>query len=116
MNFIWQKFKNLDNILFLFILAFVFNIITFFILYYKIHPGNGTLALRYNVLTGVDLYGRGTNLYLIPGVGFILFLLNLFLFSRIKNTKTFLSFLTAFTSITVEIILLFAVIFLTKVN
>jgi hypothetical protein len=105
-----------SNIWFLWTICLVLNIITFLFLYFKIHPGNKTLALHYNVLVGVDWYGKGKNLYFIPAVGAAISAVNFTLYKALKSDEYFLSVLTVFTSLCVQIILLVAVLFLSKVN
>ena len=105
-----------SNIWFLWAACLILNIITFLILYFKIHAGNQTLALHYNVLVGVEWYGKGKNLYFIPAVGVAISAVNFTLFSRLKDSANFLSSLTVFASLCAQIILLAAVMFLIRVN
>jgi hypothetical protein len=109
-------FAYFKEIWFLWLLCFVINIITFLAVFYKIHPGNRTLALQYNVLVGVEWYGKARNLYFIPGIGLAISLVNLFLYGLLKDNKNFLSFLAVFVSVVVQLILLSAVLFLSAVN
>ena len=109
-------FENLEKILFLWVACFALNIITLLFIHYKIQPSNKTLALHYNILYGVDWYGEGKNLYTIPLVGFLITVVNIILFQALKKRQMFLSFLAGFTSIFVQVILLIAVLFLSKVN
>jgi len=106
----------LSNIWFLWALCLIFNIITFLFIYFKIHPGDKTLALHYNVLIGVEWYGKGKNLYFIPGVGLALSAVNFTLYKALRNNKFFLSQLTVFVSLCAQVILLAAALFLSKVN
>lgn len=117
MQFFSNKLKfYFSNIWFLWAGCLILNIITFFLLYLKIHPGPQTLALKYNILVGVQWYGKGINLYFIPGVGLIITWVNFMLYRRLEKNQNFLPALTIFASYSVQIILLMAVIFLTKVN
>ncbi len=105
-----------SNIWFLWAGCLILNIITFFLLYLKIHPGPQTLALKYNILVGVQWYGKGSNLYLIPGIGLVMTLVNFTLYRKLEKNKNFLPALAVFASYSIQIILLMAVVFLTKVN
>ena len=105
-----------DKVLFLWLACFAFNIITLLFVHYKINSSGPTLALHYNVIFGVDWYGAGKNLYTIPLVGFIITIVNLFLYRTLKKQGMFLSFLCGLVSLFVQIILLVAVIFLARVN
>lgn len=112
-----EKIKAwLLNIWFLWALCLIFNIITFLFIYFKIHPGNKTLALHYNVLVGVQWYGKGKNLYLIPGVGLVISAANFTLYRALRDNKNFLSALTVFVSLCAQVILLAVSLFLSKVN
>ena len=106
----------LRNIWFLWIVCFAFNILTFFALFYKIHAGNETLALHYNVIAGVLWYGRGKNLYFIPGIGLAVIIANLALFKTGKTNENFLGILCALAALFTQIILLAATLFLIKIN
>ena len=112
--------ENLRNyffsIWFLWTFSLVLNIITFLYIFYKIHPGNKTLALRYNILVGVEWYGEGKNLYLVPGIGLIVLIINFYLYKAFRDNKNFLAPLTVFVTICAELILLSSVLLLAKVN
>ncbi|MBI5530144.1 MAG: hypothetical protein HY918_01445 [Candidatus Doudnabacteria bacterium] len=118
MESVWrQKIKlYFTNIWFLWVLCLIFNIITFLFILIKISPGEQTLALRYNVLAGVEWYGKGKNLYFIPGVGLVITGVNFTLFRALKNNENFLISLTVFASLSVQVVLFISALFLAKVN
>ena len=118
MSLIWQhKIKvYFTNIWFLWTVCLIFNIITFLLLYFKIHPGDKTLALRYNVIIGVEWYGKGKNLYFIPGTAAAILFANFILFKKLKGNRTFYSNLCIFASFFVQIILFASTLFLITVN
>ena len=87
-----------------------------FFIFFKIHPGTQNLALHYNVLVGVEWYGKGRNLYFIPGIGLAITAVNFTLYRALKDNRFFLAELTAYVSIFVQIILLIAAMFLARVN
>jgi hypothetical protein len=106
----------LSSIWFLWLVCLFLNIITFLFLYFKIHPGSKTFALHYNVLVGVEWYGAGRNLYLIPGAAVIILAANFILYWKLKDSQSFLASLTVFVSFCVQIIMLVSALFLAKVN
>ena len=106
----------LTDIWFLWGVCVLLNIITFLFIYFKIHPGNKTLALHYNVLVGVEWYGRGKNLYFLPAVGLAISAVNFTVYRALKNSAIFLPALTVFMSLSAQIVLLVASLFLAKVN
>lgn len=97
-------------------MCIIVNIITFLWIYIKIRPSNETLALHYNVLVGVELFGKGKNLYLIPGTAMIITAINYTLYRFIRPNKNFLPSLTVLASLAVQLILLLSAILLTQVN
>jgi len=111
-----KVFNYFREIWFLWVLCLLVNIITFLTLYYKIHPSKSPLALHYNVLVGVESYGMGFNLYFIPAIGLAITAINFVLHRALRNNANFLSFLASFTSLLVQVILLFAVLRLITVN
>jgi hypothetical protein len=112
-----KNYINTRVFLFLWPLSFLFNIITFLIIRYKL-GGNSesSMALKYNIISGVEWFGKGQNLYLIPIVGFFIFVINFILFRSLRNAEPFLSILTTSATLVVQIILLFGILFLMRVN
>jgi len=115
-TFIKTLFNYVKTFWFLWFLTIIINIITFFIVYFKINPRDETIALKYNIFTGVEWYGRGLNLYLLPLSALIITILNFILFKRLKKYQNFLNFLTIFTSLVVGLIILSATLLLIRVN
>ncbi len=104
------------NIQLIWALCLIFNIITFLFIFFKIHPGSQTLTLHYNVLAGVEWYGQGRNLYLLPLIGLIIFIGNFILYRKFKASRIFFAPLCLFVALCAEIILLTASMFLATVN
>lgn len=104
------------NVWFLWVLCLILNIITFSILYFKIRPEGQSLALKYNVLAGVLWYGKGQNLYLIPGIAAAISIINFVLFKKLRGSPEFYSMLCLFASLTAQLAALVSIIFLIKVN
>lgn len=104
------------TLLFLWIVAIASIIVTFFVIRYKIKPGNSAMALHYTILSGVDVYGRGTTIYQIPIIGLVVVLVNFALYRSLRRSRDFLAFLAALVSVAVGLALLLAVIFLLRVT
>jgi len=117
MNFqLKTLFEKIGLIWFLWIISIVLNIITLLFVQFKIGTTGSATALKYNVIAGVQWYGAGSNLLFIPLTAFLITAVNFILFKKIKNKKEFLNFLTVFTSLSVQLILLFAVLLISRVN
>jgi len=110
------KLKENNYFLFLWALCLIFNIITFLFIYYKIIPTGKTFALKYNVIVGVEWYGNGYNLYQIPLVGLMILLVNFLLARLLVDRNNFLSRMSIFVTLTVQVLLLSAALLLKTVN
>ncbi len=49
--------------------------------------GTDQMALHYNINSGFDYYGRASEIYIIPLIGLVMIMANVFIFAGIKNTK-----------------------------
>jgi hypothetical protein len=111
------KPQQLRVILFLWVLSLAECIISFSVIAFKIRPKlSGTLALHYNVVVGVDLFGKGYYLYQIPLIGLLFILINFFLYYRLGRRGSFLAFLLSFITAAANLCLLAAALFLLRVN
>ncbi len=111
-----NTFSILKNVSVLWGICIIINIITFLYIYIKIAPGTQTLALHYNVLVGVELFGKGRDLYLIPAAALIITAVNFTLYKFIKINKDLLIFSTVLASLVVQFILMLSAILLKQVN
>lgn len=106
-----------DKFLFLWGAVFLVAIITLLLIHFKIKPhGNMPVALHYNVVIGVDSFGKGSTLYAIPGVTLIIAGFNYIVYQALGPEDKFLAWLAAGMSLAVAIVLCSAVLFLLKVN
>ncbi len=106
-----------DRLLFLWYGSGLFTIITFFLIYFKIRPrGDFQAALHYNVLIGVDNFGRGAVVYAIPAASLLILILNAVLYRALARRERFLGFLASLVTFLVSFVLLAAALFLLKVN
>ncbi len=108
---------NLSNrINMLWVLAFVLFIVTLGAVYFKINNAPETIALRYNIIVGVNEIGNKYELLKIPFTGLFITIVNLILAIVQKFDKTFLPFLAGLISVAVNAILLIAALFLFRVS
>lgn len=106
-----------DRILFLWYGSAILVIITFFLVQFKIRPhGDFPVALHYNVLIGVDAFGRGAAVYIIPAASLFVLAFNFLLYKSLARREKFLAFLTAVVAVIVSFVLCAAVVFLFQVN
>ena len=111
-----SDFIKSRHFLFLWISNFALNIITFVIVFFKIPPTGKTAALKYNVLTGVEWYGKGMNALVIPIAGVIITAVNFYLFKKIQNGQYYYPALLIFFTTLISLTLMASVLFLTTVN
>src|SRR6185436_15354883 len=96
--------KYFGNVLFLWALCLIFNIITFLFIFYKIRSGTQTLILHSNVLVGAEWYGKGKNLYFLPTIGLAILVVNFILYKKLKGSSIFYAPLCVFVSLSTAII------------
>lgn len=97
-------------------IAFVLFIVTLIAVYFKMRGAPNTVALRYNVIVGVNEIGSKYELLKIPLTGLVIGLVNFALVKLQKFDKTFLPFLAALATAVVNVFLLIAVLFLFQVS
>lgn len=108
---------NLRKILlFLWFFAVVISSITFLFIYYKIKPSDAPLALHYNIIVGVDLLGKGTDLYKLPIISFAIIGVNVLLSQLLKRWQPEIQIFIAALSLLISAVLLFATLLLFSVN
>ena len=103
-------------LLFLWFFAVVISSISFLIIYYKIRPTDAPLALHYNIIVGVDLLGKGTDLYKLPIVSFSIVAANIVLSLLVRKWQPALQVFIAAVSLLSSILLLLTVLLLVTVN
>ncbi len=76
------------------------------------------IALHYNVDFGVDYYGSSGNIFILPLLGFIIFVFNAMLFSIVRNQKDrkFIGQILCSVAILANLILLVGVISIYLIN
>jgi hypothetical protein len=116
MNYLLDPGYTKRWLLFLWLSGIFIHSITSSVIYFKIQPGATSLALHYTVLTGVDLFGRASDIYKIPLTGFGISLLNWILARTLGRNERFFVWFLAISQLIIGIILLGAVLLLLQVN
>lgn len=97
-------------------IAFVLFIITLAAVYLKMRGAPDSVALRYNVIVGVNEIGNKYELLKIPLTGLLIGGVNYSLARLQKFDRQLLPFLAALTSALINLFLFIAVIFLFRVS
>jgi len=97
-------------------IALIFFIVTLVAVYFKINNAPETIALRYNVIVGVNEVGNRYELFKIPLTGLIIIVVNFILARVQKFDKSLLPFLASLVAITVNVLLLVAALSLYRVS
>lgn len=98
------------------IIAIVLFIITLLVMFFKMYGAPDTIAIRYNVIIGVNQIGSKYELLKIPFTGLVIGLVNFALIKFQKFDKDFLPFLAAFVTAVANGFLLIAILFLFRVS
>lgn len=96
--------------------ALVFFIVTLVAVYFKINNAPETIALRYNVIVGVNEVGNRYELFKIPLTGLLIIIVNFVLGRVQKFDKSLLPFLASLVAITVNVLLFIAALSLFRVS
>jgi uncharacterized membrane protein YjdF len=96
--------------------AVILFIVTLAAVYFKINNAPETIALRYNVIVGVNEIGNKYELVKIPVTGLAITIANYTLARFQKFDKNFLPFLAGLISVAVNALLLIAALFLFRVS
>lgn len=97
-------------------IAIVLFIITLIAVYFKMRGAPDTVALRYNIIVGVNEIGSKYELFKIPLTGLVIGAVNFALIRLQKFDRTFLPFLAALVTAIVNLFLFIAVLFLFRVS
>lgn len=97
-------------------IAIVLFIITLVAVYFKMRHAPDTIALRYNIIVGVNEIGNKYELLKIPATGLLIGGVNYALVRLQKFDRSFLPFLAALVTVLVNAFLLIAVLFLFRVS
>lgn len=98
------------------IVAIVLFIVTLVAVYFKMRGAPDSIALRYNVIVGVNEIGNKYELLKIPLTGLLIGAVNFSLTRLQKFDRQLLPFLAALVSLLVNAFLLIAVLFLFRVS
>jgi hypothetical protein len=101
--------------------AVITNIFTWlFARYIYVNIGQERMALHYSVDFGVDFYGERSGIFIIPALGFIFIIFNIFLLLAIlfynKRDTRFLSHLMLSTAVIANVALLVAIFTVYLIN
>jgi hypothetical protein len=97
-------------------IAIVLFIITLGAVFFKMRNAPDTIALRYNIIVGVNEIGNKYELLKIPLTGLVIGIVNFSLVRLQKFDQSFLPFLAALVTALVNAFLLMAVLFLFRVS
>ena len=104
-----------------FLASIFINIVTWFILWYKLHgfaysTESGQIYLHYNIYFGIDNIGDWSQAFIIPILGLFIIIFNNFLAYIFYIKEKLVSYFLIFTQTLLQIILLAAAIFLILLN
>lgn len=100
----------------LWIIAVILLIITSIAVFFKIASSPDVIALRYNVIIGVDEVGNKYELIKLPLTGLLLGVLNFVLAHAQKFDRKFLPFLASLITVVLNALLLLSALLLFRVS
>ncbi|NQT49089.1 hypothetical protein HQ571_00160 [Candidatus Kuenenbacteria bacterium] len=105
------------------VIALVINLLIWALIYFKFYPAvynlpeeQSFIPLHYNIYLGVDLFGRWQNVFILPGAGLFIFILNTILALIAYNKKEIVSYFLTISSVLCQIFFLIATILTILIN
>jgi hypothetical protein len=115
--FFKKDFFQNHIVLWLLVFNFLANLINWLILAFFINKSEGNIILHYNVYFGVDNLGNWKEVFLMPSIGLILFLINFYLsFFFYENKERIASYILFMTALMVQLSLIIASISVILIN
>jgi len=113
-----------DKIILIFsLLSLLFNILIWYLIYYKLRPlvaflpeDQSFIPLHYNVFLGIDSFGHWQNIFYLPAFGLLFWLINLVVGFFLYNSKKLASYFLCISSLFCQIILLIACALIILIN
>jgi hypothetical protein len=84
-----------QRLLILLALSLIFNFTAWGLIYFKIPQENFPFIIKYNIFLGKDLFGEKLSLFLLPGLGLIIFIINAILSLSLLSKQESLASLIA---------------------
>ena len=101
----------------LIVIGIIANLANWIILAIFIRPVDGSIILHYNVYFGVDIMGNWKQVFIMPSIGLILFLINGFLAAYFyKNKERIAGYILLITSFMAQLSLMVASISVIIIN
>ena len=104
-------------------IGFALNLFIWAIIYFKFYPAvyslpedQSFIPLHYNIYLGVDLFGRWQRIFILPGIGLFIFILNTILALFLYDKKEIISYFLTICSTLVQLFLLIATILTILIN
>jgi len=104
-----------------FISSLIINVITWVVLYYKLHAfsylsESGQISLHYNIYFGIDNIGNWYNVFIMPLFGIFIIVFNNILAYTFYSKEKLISYLLIISQTVLQAILLAAAVFVILLN
>jgi len=104
-------------------LGLALNFLIWLIIYFKFYPlvynlpeEQSFISLHYNIYLGIDLFGHWQNIFYLPGIGLLIFIINTISALLLYSKKEILSYFLSLSSALLQAFLLLATIFVILIN
>jgi len=105
------------------ILSLLINLCTWGIIYFRFRPlvmnlppDQSFIPLHYNIFLGVDSFGTWQNIFWLPAIGLIFFIINTIFSLFVYHKKTIISYFLSLVTPALEIILFIATLLIILIN
>lgn len=105
------------------IIGMILNLFIWSLIFFRLRPivkllpaDQAFIPLHYNTYLGVDNFGPWYNIFILPALGLLIFIVNSLLAATIYNRKDILSYFLVITNMATQFVLLVSTIFIILIN
>lgn len=111
-----SEFKNIKPLFYPFLISGGLILITLVLAISKLYKVNNLLIMHYDGYKGIDFLGDKNDVYSLIGVSAVMIILNAWLANRVYFRERFLSYLLAFSSFVLSVLILIGVFAIISIN
>ncbi len=104
-RFFWHGYWTDPVMFFSLVLAVLANAGIWAVLYFTVESSDRPIILHYNIYFGVDFVGDWRNVYIMPALAFLIFLINLVLSRFFYYKERFISYLFAVMALLIQLLM-----------
>jgi hypothetical protein len=111
-----EKFVRNQRVQLPMVIGFVFNLVVWAFLWWKIRPQADPVYLHYNIYFGVDLIGQWYRIFLLPALGFVFYVIDIAIAAFLYKKSVLLGYVVLWLAVSLQAVLFFASYLIVRQN